>query len=43
MSWIPTIVTFIAAGVMVFYPLNQKKMDDITIELQKRRELEKAN
>lgn len=42
MSWIPTIVTFIAAGVMVFYPLNQKKMDDITIELQKRRELEKA-
>ncbi len=43
MSWIPTIVTFIAAGVMVFYPLNQKKMDDITAELLKRRELEKAN
>jgi GPH family glycoside/pentoside/hexuronide:cation symporter len=37
MSWIPTIITLIAAGVMTLYPLNQKKMDDITIELNRRR------
>jgi GPH family glycoside/pentoside/hexuronide:cation symporter len=37
MSWIPTIIALIAAGVMTLYPLNQKKMDEITIELNKRR------
>jgi len=37
MSWIPTIITMIAAGVMTLYPLNQKKMDEITIELNNRR------
>jgi GPH family glycoside/pentoside/hexuronide:cation symporter len=37
MSWIPTIIALIGAGVMTIYPLNQKKMDEITIELNKRR------
>jgi GPH family glycoside/pentoside/hexuronide:cation symporter len=37
MSWIPTIITMIAAGVMTLYPLNQRKMDEITIELNNRR------
>ncbi len=43
MSWIPTIITVIAAAVMVFYPLNQKKMDEITIELNRRRALESSD
>jgi GPH family glycoside/pentoside/hexuronide:cation symporter len=42
MSWIPTIITFIAAGVMAFYPLNQTKMDAITKELNNRRANEVA-
>jgi GPH family glycoside/pentoside/hexuronide:cation symporter len=37
MSWIPTIIALVAAGVMTLYPLNQKKMDEITIELNNRR------
>jgi GPH family glycoside/pentoside/hexuronide:cation symporter len=37
MSWIPTVIAMIAAGIMTLYPLNQKKMDDITIELNNRR------
>ena len=37
MSWIPAIIAYIAAGVMTLYPLNQKKMDEITIELNRRR------
>jgi GPH family glycoside/pentoside/hexuronide:cation symporter len=37
MSWIPTIIALIASGVMTLYPLNQKKMDEITIELNNRR------
>ena len=40
MSWIPSIVAFIGAAVMILYPLNQKKMDEITSELQKRRILQ---
>jgi GPH family glycoside/pentoside/hexuronide:cation symporter len=40
MSWIPTIIAFIAALVMIFYPLNQKKMDEITHELTNRRIIE---
>ena len=42
MSWIPTIIALIAAGVMTLYPLNQKKMDKITIELNNRRANELA-
>jgi len=42
MSWIPTIITLIAAGVMTLYPLTQKKMDEITIELSDRRARELA-
>jgi len=42
MSWIPAIVAMIAAGVMTLYPLNQKKMDAITIELNSRRAKELA-
>ena len=37
MSWIPTIITLITAGLMTLYPLNQKKMDEITLELTSRR------
>jgi GPH family glycoside/pentoside/hexuronide:cation symporter len=37
MSWIPTIVALITAAVMTLYPLDQKKMDAITIELNNRR------
>jgi len=42
MSWIPTIIAIIAAGFMTLYPLNQKKMDAITIELNNRRAKELA-
>ena len=42
MSWIPTIITLIAAGIMTLYPLNQKKMNEITIELNNRRQNELA-
>ncbi len=37
MSWIPSIIALIGAGVMTLYPLTQKKMDEITSELNKRR------
>jgi GPH family glycoside/pentoside/hexuronide:cation symporter len=39
MSWIPTIITLVTAGFMFFYPLDQKKMDEIEIELKSRREV----
>lgn len=42
MSWIPTIIALIAAGVMAMYPLNQEKMDEITAELNNRRAKEMA-
>ena len=42
MSWIPTVIAALAAGVMTLYPLDQKKMDEITIELNARRATEKA-
>jgi len=42
MSWIPTIIALITAGVMALYPLNQDKMDNITIELNNRRLKERA-
>ncbi len=37
MSYLPAIIAFSAAGIMLFYPLDQHKMDEITIELQNRR------
>ena len=37
MSWVPALITILAAGFMFLYPLNQKKMDEITIELNSRR------
>ena len=37
MSWIPAIIALITAGFMTLYPLNQKKMDEITHELSNRR------
>lgn len=45
MSWIPAIIALFAAGVMSLYPLNQKKMNEITIELNNRRlkEIESNN
>jgi glycoside/pentoside/hexuronide:cation symporter, GPH family len=42
MSWVPTIVALIAAGIMSFYPLNQHKMNEITLELNNRRANELA-
>jgi glycoside/pentoside/hexuronide:cation symporter, GPH family len=42
MSWIPAIIAFMAMAVMTLYPLNQKKMDEITIELNNRRAKELA-
>lgn len=38
MSWIPTIIALMGAALMTIYPLNQKKMDEITTELNRRRE-----
>jgi glycoside/pentoside/hexuronide:cation symporter, GPH family len=40
MSWIPALVALLGAGVMALYPLDQKKMDAITTELNNRRSLE---
>ena len=37
MSWIPAIITLIAAGLMFSYPLTQNKIDKITIDLNTRR------
>jgi len=37
MSWIPTIIALLAAGLMSLYPLNQQKLDEITLELNNRR------
>ncbi|MDE3741757.1 MFS transporter [Maribacter polysaccharolyticus] len=43
MSWVPTVITVIAAGFMFLYPLTQKKLDAITLELQKRRLQERTH
>lgn len=40
MSWIPAIIAFSGAAIMLLYPLNQTKMDEITIELNNRRAAE---
>ncbi|MFB9056190.1 MFS transporter [Mariniflexile ostreae] len=37
MSWIPLLITIIAASLMVFYPLTQEKINEITLELNTRR------
>nr|WP_321450620.1 MFS transporter [uncultured Carboxylicivirga sp.] len=37
MSWIPALVALVAAILMTIYPLTQTKMDEITVELEKRR------
>ena len=37
MSWIPSIIALAGAGLMMIYPLTQTKMDEITIELNRRR------
>ena len=37
MSWIPLVITLIAAGLMLLYPLTQEKNEEITLELQTRR------
>ncbi|MDG5767777.1 MFS transporter [Balneolales bacterium ANBcel1] len=37
MSWIPAVIAMLAAVLMTFYPLNQEKMDRITLELSNRR------
>ncbi|MDI6400861.1 MFS transporter [Balneolaceae bacterium ANBcel3] len=37
MSWIPALIAMAAGVLMMLYPLDQKKMDDITEELQHRR------
>ena len=40
MSWVPALIAMSAALFMVFYPLNQRKLDEITMELASRRENE---
>jgi GPH family glycoside/pentoside/hexuronide:cation symporter len=40
MSWVPAIITIIAANLMTFYPLNQTKLNEITLELSARRSTE---
>lgn len=37
MSWIPSVIALLGAGLMTFYPLNQNKMSEITTELNRRR------
>jgi len=43
MSWIPAVITLIAAALMFLYPLTQKKLDEITLELNNRRSKEVAS
>ena len=40
MSWIPSLIGLLTAAILAFYPLSQKKMDAISIELQNRRSSE---
>ena len=37
MSWIPAIIAFAGAALMTLYPLTQRKLDEITLELNARR------
>ena len=41
MSWIPSIIALVAAGLMIMYPLTQHKLDEISLELNARRAKEK--
>ena len=43
MSWIPAVITVVAAGLMLLYPLDQKNLDEITLELNSRRQKELEN
>jgi len=43
MSWVPAVITVLAAGFMLIYPLNQKKIDEVTTELNNRRLKESTN
>lgn len=38
MSWIPALVALLAAILMTIYPLTQQKLDEITVELESRRQ-----
>lgn len=40
MSWVPALVAGLAAIIMFMYPLDQQKMDEITLELNRRRDTE---
>ncbi|MDE3744159.1 MFS transporter [Maribacter polysaccharolyticus] len=42
MSWIPAIVAFMGALLMMFYPLSKKMMNKISADLAERRRLEKS-
>ncbi|ANQ49663.1 MFS transporter [Flammeovirga sp. MY04] len=37
MSWVPAVIALIAALLMVYYPLNDQKLREITLELQEKR------
>ncbi|MBL4559481.1 MAG: MFS transporter, partial [Labilibaculum sp.] len=41
MSWVPAIIAILGAIFMTIYPLNQTKMNEITLELANRRIKEK--
>ncbi|MBD0401446.1 MFS transporter [Flammeovirga sp. EKP202] len=43
MSWVPALIGVVAAGLMYLYPLNDKFLERINIELNKRRSLEENN
>ncbi len=40
MSWIPALISILTAAIMLFYPLTQQKLDEITLELSSRRKIE---
>ncbi|TLX72569.1 MFS transporter [Labilibacter sediminis] len=40
MSWVPALVAVLAAVLMTLYPLTQKKLDEVTLELNRRRSAE---
>lgn len=42
MSWVPAVIAIAGAGLMLMYPLTQKKLDEISAELNSRREKELA-
>jgi GPH family glycoside/pentoside/hexuronide:cation symporter len=42
MSWIPALIAVTAAGIMMLYPLTEKKMAQITNELNEKRNNELA-